>query len=127
MRSGGEELSDERDGREDLLEVVQDEQKLSVPHVLLQEVFERHVPALPQAERARDLRIEEVGIGYGSEGHEEDAVLEVLQHVGGGLQGEPGLARTSRPRQREQAYLFLSQPPADLPSLPLPSDERSGL
>src|ERR687890_312961 len=109
MRSGREKLSDERDGGEDLLEVVQDEQKLPVPHVLPEELFERHVPTLPQAERARDLRIEEIGVGCGSERDEEDAVLEVLQHIGGSLQGEAGLARSTRPSEREQAYLVLSQ------------------
>ena len=43
------------------------------------------------------LRDEEVGVGDGGEGHEEDPVLEVLQQIGGDLQGEPGLARSTRP------------------------------
>jgi hypothetical protein len=120
-------MPDRDPGLQHLLEVVQYEQKLPASQILLERVLERDIPALLQAERTRDLSKEEVGIGYSSEGHEVDTVLEVLQEVCGGLQGEPGLASAARPRQREQTYLFLPQPPADLLHLALPADQRRGL
>ena len=53
-----------------------------------------------------------------------DAVRVAVDAASGGLEGEPGLARSARPDEREQAAVGVIQQPVDRFELRRPADER---
>ena len=70
---------------------------------------------------------DELGVGERRERDEEDALREVLDKLRGGLKPEPGLARASRPGQRQQTHVLAPQPLDDRGHLALAADQRRGL
>ena len=118
-----ERLREQRGGVEHLLEVVDHEEEL-----LLGEVRRELLPGrLVDAERLRDLRQDELGIGDRRERHEEDAVREVLDQLGRRLQREPGLPGAARPGQRDRADVGPAQELDHLGDLAVAPDERRRL
>ncbi len=87
---------------------------------------ERRRTALSEPERLRDRRQDELGIGDRCQRDEEHALGEFLEELGGGLQPEPGLARASRPGERQQAHVLPPQSLGDRGQLALAPDQRRG-
>ena len=63
----------------------------------------------------------------GRQRDEEDAVGEVLEHLGGDLEGKPGLARATRTDEGQQLGVVTPQQVDDLSHLLLPTQERGRL
>ena len=62
------------------------------------------------AQRLGDRRQHQHRVGDGSQVDEEHAVGERLDHLGGDLQRQAGLAGAARPRQRQEMCLGIQQP-----------------
>ena len=110
-----------------VLEVVDEKQEPLLGKEVAQALAERNGAALPQPERLRDRRQHERGIGDRRERDEEHALREVLDELGGSLQPEPGLARPSRPGERQQTHILPPQPLDDPGDLALAPDQRGRL
>ena len=107
----------------DLLEVVEDEQRAPAvevrPHCL-----RRVSPRLDrQGERLGDLGGDETSVLDRREVDEVDAVAIPLQASERGLEREPGLSGTSRPREREQSHVFAIEPAFEPLDLTDPADQ----
>ena len=113
-----------------LLEVVQHQQQLLVPQVVPDDLAQRPAAGLPHVQRAGDGRGDEVRIARRRErlqGHEADAVLEVVEQVGRHGEGQARLAHPAGAGQRQQARLGPQQEAPDRRHLALPADERRRL
>ena len=106
-----------RRGVDYLLEVVQQQQQLPFPDVLME--------PLPRPERLRDRRKHQVGVAQPRQLDPEDAGLEVGHQLPGHLDREPRLARAARTGQRDQARPALEQR-GQLLDLAFAPDERAG-
>ncbi len=91
----GEQLAEGGCGREQVLEIVDQEQQLLVAEVVRQLVA--------GADRLRDLLDDQARVGERRERHPEDAVLVGADQLGGHLERQPRLARPARPGDRDQA------------------------
>ena len=110
-----------------MLEVVEHEQRRALAEVVEQLVLRREavVRAVDgELDRLGDGRREEVRRGDGGERDEVDAVWVAVDAASGGLQGEPGLAGPARADKREQAAPRVIQQPVDRFELRHASDER---
>ncbi len=113
--------------RHHLLEVVQHQQHLPVPQVLLQALGER------TGRRLRDSHLlpyhdgDEVGLGDGSQRYEAHPVGELPEQRLRHSQGQPGLARASGTSECDESHVFSQQRGPQRPHLPLASDERREL
>ena len=108
-----EELADRRRGIEDVLEVIGDDQRFTVAEIAQS----------AHTDRPRNRAFDETGIADLGERHEEDAAGEVLDELGGDLEGEPGLAASPRSGQRHQARA-VTKHPGQVGKLPLSPYER---
>ncbi len=97
-----QQVGDDRGGRDDLFEVVEDQQQTLVPEPVGQRLVDRSRGALRDAEGAGDPRRDEHGIADGLEGNEEDAVREVVRCPGRQLERQPRLAGPARAGERQQ-------------------------
>ncbi len=88
----------------------------------LQAVQHRHGDVDLHAKRVGDGGGQQMGLRDRGQGHEEGSVHEVVLRPVGHLDGHPGLARPSRPGQRDQTVVA-EQPPG-LRQLPTPPDQR---
>src|SRR5215218_2600651 len=112
---------------QNLLEVVEEQQQALLLEVALEGFHQGPLRALLEPERSRDGGGHQFRVGYGGEGDEEDSIVELLQEIGTGLQGEAGLAGASWARECEQSHLFTIKTLRDLLDLALPAHERGGL
>ena len=80
---------------------------------------------LAQAERLRDRRHDELPVADRRERDEEDAVSELLDHLGGGLEREARLAGAAGARERQQADV-VGQERLQLLELVVAPDQRIG-
>jgi hypothetical protein len=87
---------------DDLLEVVDDEQKLAALDVPDEALFEITLP-VEEPERPRDRADHVAGIPDRLKRHHDDAVSEVVGRCGGDRLGEAGLADPTGTGDREQA------------------------
>ena len=97
-----QEVGDDRRPGDDLLEVVEHEQRAAVAEVLLDPV-DRGTLGREQAERRGDRGGDEVGVGDRRQRHEPRAVRVALDAVARQRQREPRLARPAGPGERQQA------------------------
>ena len=97
-----QEVGDDRRPGDDLLEVVEDEQRVAVAEVLLDAVDRRPLRR-EQAERAGDRGRHEVRVRHGRERHEPGAVRVPLDAVARQGQRQPRLAGPAGARERQEA------------------------
>ena len=112
---------------DEMLEVVEHEQRRALAEVVEQLVLRREAAVRAvdgELDRLRKGGREEVRRGDGGERDEVDAVLVAVDAASGGLQGEPGLAGPARADKREQAASRVIQQPVDLLELRRTADER---
>jgi len=90
----------------------------------VQVIHQRATARLANVERLGDGGRNEVGIADGCQRHQEDAVAKRVTHVGGGLEGQSGLAGPARTGEREQAAIRPQQVIAYRRQFGFASDER---
>ena len=117
----------QRRGLDQLLEVVQHQQQVLLLQVGAQLQVGRVGAAHLQAQGLGDGRGDQIGIADRRQAHEEGAVLEVLQHVLGHGQGQPGLADARRPEQGDQPCAVGEQSFAHGGDVVFAADERGEL
>ena len=127
LRRRRQQLGDLRRSRHHVLEVVEHQQHLLVTEVLLQPHQGRLAAKLTNAQRRRDGGHHERWIAHWRKRDEEDAVLELVQYLGGHLQSEPGLAHAARAREREQPHVRAQQLAPDGDDVGLATDESRDL
>ncbi len=98
-----EELLDQGARGQQMLEVVEDEQYLEGPQMVLQDRVHRPGGVFTKAEGARDRRPHERRIGEGRQIDEVHAVAERTSHLRREPDREPRLASPPGPRQGQQA------------------------
>ena len=129
FRSGQAESSSATIGAavEHLLEVVQHQQESPVAQVILQGLDQGLLatpitPRAPAIAGATRARVRDRG-----ERHEENAVCELLQDLGGDLQPEAGLAGPRGPGEGQESRAGVQQPLPHRAHLLLPSYQCGGL
>ena len=95
--------------------------------VVLQALDKRLVPALPHAQRLRDGRGDQRGVGDGGERHEEDAVLELSRSSAAACSARRVLPVPPGPVRVRRRTSGAQKPPSDVLHLPLAPNERGGL
>ena len=120
---GGEQVADQRRGRQHLLEVVEHQEQVPVAEVPRHAVGQRPVARLPHAEGLRDRRGDEGGVADRGEGDEDDAVGEVAAQLLRDPQGEARLADAAGTGQGQEADAVAAQQVAHGGDLGVPTDE----
>ena len=123
VAGGFEQARDERGGREDVLEVVQDEQE-PAPAETAGEARFRVRPGRGEPDRVGDRRRNELGVDKTVEGHVRDAVGVPRSESPRRLHGEAGLADPPRAGQRNEAGVARLHHPQERSQLVVPPDER---
>ena len=126
-RAVGEQLDDRWRGDRDLLEVVEDDQDLLRAEPAAELVERRALGRVAEADRRRDQREDGIAVGRGDEVDEVDAVGEPVDLVGGGTDGEPGLAAAAGTGERDEPDVGVVEALADRPELGVAADERGCL
>ena len=122
-RSRGENVVDAvRAFVEDLLAVVEDEQRSPIPQRPLDGLERRLVVGDPHADRLGDTPRHQLAIRNGTQIDEPHPVLMLIDLAGGHLERNPRLPRPARPGQSHEAGL--AQQLGDGPHRRFPSDER---
>ncbi len=128
VRSNGQEVGEERGRLDHLLDVVEQQQDVAWAQVGGQDLGRGRSPSgcahLLQAQRPRDRREDEGGVGDRGQADEDDPVRELRGKIGGDVQGQPRLADAARPRQGDEADLVAAQQCGDVGGLALAADQR---
>ena len=102
---------------------VQHQEELLCRQETAQPLPHRLAAFLTNAERFRNRRRHELGIGQRGERHDEDPIGKVVAQLGRRLEGQSGLADASRTREREEANLRATHEIDDLLQVLLPTQE----
>jgi hypothetical protein len=121
--TGAQQIGDERCRVEDVLEVVQDQQRLPLPEELAQALLRRPRGRLPRTESLGDGRGNQDRIADRGEGNEPDAIGELGGDLLGDPDRQPRLADPARTGQGDQADAGPAEQGDDRRDLPLPADE----
>ena len=127
VRGALDHLAQKRRALDEVLEVVEHEERGSLAEVIEQLLLWREAAvraAEGELERLGEGGREQLRRGDGGERDEVDAVRVAGDAPGGGLEGKPRLARPARPDEREQAAAGVLQQPVDRFELRRPTDER---
>ena len=127
VRGALDHLAQKPGALDEMLEVVEHEQRRALAEVVEQLLLRREAAVRAvdgELDRLGEGGREEVRRGDGGERDEVDAVRVAVDAASGGLEGEPGLARPARPDEREQAASGVLQQPVDRFELRRPADER---
>ena len=127
VRGALDHLAQKPGALDEMLEVVEHEQRRALAEVVEQLLLRREAAVRAvdgELDRLGEGGREEVRRGDGGERDEVDAVRVAVDAARGGLEGEPGLARPARPDEREQAAVRILQQPVDLFELRRAADER---
>ena len=127
VRGALDHLAQKPGALDEMLEVVEHEQRRALAEVVQQLLLRREAAVRAvdgELDRLGEGGREEVRRGDGGERDEVDAVRVAVDAASGGLEGEPGLARPARPDEREQAAVRVLQQPVDRFELRRPADER---
>ena len=127
MRRGSQQFSDEGGGVRHLLEVVQDEQQLPVAQMCLEGGEKRLGGLLAHAEGVSNGGGNQGRVGNGGQADEVDALLEVVEAVGGDVDGEAGLAGATGAGQGDEGYVRAQQQVAYGDQFLVAADERVAL
>ena len=126
QRRPAEHVVDEQRTRADeVLTVVQDDQQLFFPQLPDQPVQDRDIRPVRDSEHLSDRARHRPGVGVRGEIDEPDATRPRTDLVGGGLEGEAGLAGATDPGQRDEPVA--PQEPCDVRQLSLATDEGGQL
>jgi len=123
VRTRAKEMSEERRGLDDLLEVVKHEQDAPVAQVRPQPVDQRFGSGLTKTNGLGDGGSHQVRVRDRGQINERDAVWEVISSRRGNSQRQPGLAHTTRTGQREERNILTPQELAHCCQLALPANE----
>src|SRR5207249_3479149 len=93
----------------------------------LQRLQQRLAAGLSHAEGLRNRGGDQSGIADGSEIDEEDAVAELIQEIGGDLEGKAGLAGAARAGEGHQAGVVAEEELLHGGELLLSADQRRAL
>ena len=104
-RRADESGDDVRGGREQLLEVVEDEQQDPIAEVQAEDLADRRLGGFAEADRARDGRLDERGVADRSEVDEPRAMREPRGERRRDAEREAGLAAATGTRERDDAAL----------------------
>ena len=126
-RAVGEQPDERRRGNRHLLEVVEDDQDLLRAELAAQLVERRALGGVAEADRGRDQGEHGVAVGCRDEFDEVDAVGEPVDLVGGGADGEPGLAAAAGTGQRDEPDVLVVEALANGAELRVAADERGCL
>ena len=127
MRGTLDHLAQKPGALDEMLEVVENEQRRALAEIVEQLVLRREAAVRAvdgELDRLGEGGREEVRRGDGGERDEVDAVRVAVDAASGDLEGEPGLARPAWPDQREQAASGVLQQPVDRFELRRAADER---
>jgi hypothetical protein len=113
--------------RDDLLEVVQQQQRLPWPQNIAQHLPNGTTPRILQPEGLRDGWDDQRRIGQAREADEPDAIGELLHQFRRNLQAQPCLARAADSGECHQPHPVAPQQIDHAPHGLFPPDERSGL
>ena len=122
-----QELAEQWRGIDHLLEVVQHQQHLFPAQVVFELFLQLAAGGFAYVEGLGDRLQHQRRIAQRRQGDEKHPLLEFIHHVGGGLQGEAGLAGAADPGQGQQAHLGVGQLFLDGANLVLATDEGGGL
>ena len=114
-------LRHHRRGRQQVLEVVQDQQELAILQITGQVLHQRRPPGIRQADALGDRRGHQSRFPDRRQPDEIYAIGIIGRHLRGELNAQARLAAAARSGQREQAAAF--EEPPRLSQLPLPADE----
>jgi hypothetical protein len=95
---------------DEVLAVVQDEEQVLVAQRVGEGLGDGDSWLLAHPENLRDGLRDEGWVREGGQTHPAGSVLEVLYHLEGDRQGEPGLAASPWTGQRQQACIAAQQP-----------------
>ena len=126
-RAVGEQPDERRRGNRHLLEVVEDDQDLLRAELAAQLVERRALRGVAEADRGRDQGEDGVAVGCRDEFDEVDAVGEPVDLIGGGADGEPGLAAAAGTGQRDEPDVLVVEALANRAELRIAADERGCL
>ena len=96
-------LHDDRAGIDDLLEVIEHEQQLLVPKVILERLKQRAIGRDSQPKSVGDLLSQRFGVGQGRQIDEPHTIGEAWKDCRRDLEAQSRLARAPRPGQGQQA------------------------
>ena len=122
--AGGKKLGKLLSGRQDLLEVVEQQQEGLVTNGLLQCDEQRAGASFPQPQRLSDGWKHKVGVADGCQWNKQDAACEVRKQLTRHCKPQARFADPSRSGKREQAYLGLAQQGGKLRKFALASQLR---
>ena len=94
--------------------------------VMLEDLDERRIAIFLDAQRLRNRRDDQRGIADGRQRHKKDAVLKIVQQIGGHLERQARLAGSPGPGQGQQAHVGAPQQCADSRHLSFSPDKQSG-
>ena len=122
-----EQVLDLRSSVTEMLEVVEQEQGLAGAQVGSQALQQWLGRTLADAKGGSDRLRHVLWIGDGGQRYPPDPVGEVLQRLGGCLQGEPGLAGPSWTNQCDEPSFLSGEHGAQCRKFALPADQRGRL
>ena len=126
-RAFGEQLDDRWRGDRDLLEVVENDQDLLCAEPAAELVERRAFSGVTEADRRCDEGKDRIAVGCGDEVDEVDAVGEPVDLVGGGTDGEPGLAAAAGTGERDESDVGVVQAISDGAEFRVAANERGCL
>src|SRR6266516_946328 len=113
LRARGQEVGQVWGCREDLLEIVEDEQQVLTTKRDFEQIEEGLSYRFFESERLRDAGHDQAGIADGSERDEKDTIGEVGEEVSGDLESEASFADAASPGEGHQAHLWTMQESTD--------------
>ncbi len=124
LGAGGQQLGHQRRGREDLLEVVEEQQRAGRRRNAARPSATDGRANLAHTERLRDGGGDEAGRRPGPAGRTRRPSAKSAASVGRRRQGQAGLADAAGAGQGQEADVAAAQQVADRGDLPLPADQR---
>ena len=122
--AGAEEIGDQGGRRQQVLEVVEDEQETLRTEVGDQPLAERPLAGIRQVERLGDRRGDQAGVAERGQPDEPDPVREAAAQVAGHLEREAGLPHAAGSGERDEANVRPAQQIGDGRDVGGAADER---
>lgn len=124
VRREGQELAELRDNREQVLHVVEHEQRFAVGRMLDQTFQSSLVHRLENAEAARDCRDDQRRVRDRGERHVHDAVAEPAPVAPGQLERETCLPHAPAPDERDDPHIGAQQKRGGVGDFAVPAHQR---
>src|SRR5258708_24314665 len=108
-------------GSYDLLEVIEQQQHLSIPKIVMQLLRERAIRRLPQSKSLSNGRYHPLRVAHRSQRNEADAIGKLFHHFTCDLKPQASFAHTACTRKREKAHFRPAQQGTNIYHLSLAS------